>query len=281
MSAVVLAVVNATVWLLPTPTDKLGWGLRVRLLALHQPYLAKEDVHRYGVVVALINQSKEERQYLYLEVANTTGDLEVAIVQPDGKPLRSHAPRRRPIFFNERPNLPAGQFVSSVFKFQDFGYDQLPEPGEYELRASLKTAEGVVVAPAVKLTVIEPSLDAILASQAVPLEGFEALKPKDEQERAVIQQVKIGNRTWLIYRRFLSTKLGGKVSWTFRLAELPGKVEMTVEGAYGDWKPLTIKYKDPSSQTGTTTLKINSIDGRPWTDEEQRLLEKRLKPVKP
>ena len=41
---------------------------------------------------------------------------------------------------------------------------------------------------------------------------------------------------------------------------------MTVTGAYGDGKALTIKYRDANAPTGTTTLVINSIDGTPWKD---------------
>jgi hypothetical protein len=224
---------SAVGWLLPIPTDKLGWGLRVRPLEYHQPYLAREYIEQHRLTVVLINQSKEERKYLLLDLAGKSGDLKTTIIQPSGNPLRSHFHATLAILFEERWKLPAGQLVSDAFKFQDFGYHVLPEPGEYELRASFKTPEGVIVSPAVKLTVIEPSPEAILASQPVPLEGYQAKWPKDKQERAVIQQIKIGNRTWLVYRRFLSSKSGGKVSNTFRLAELPEKVEMKVEGAYG------------------------------------------------
>jgi len=38
----------------------------------------------------------------------------------------------------------------------------------------------------------------------------------------------------LIYRLYKSPKEGGGIERTYRLAELPGKVEMRVEGAYGD-----------------------------------------------
>ena len=278
-----LAVVNTAAWLLPAPADKLGWGLRIRPLEYHPPYLAKERIWHTSLEVVLVNQTSAERKYLLLEAACNVGDLDVTIIRANGKPLHSYHRLLTPILFSERWSLPAQQAVVAVFKFEEFGYHYLLEPGVYELRASLKTTQGVIFAPVVKLKVIEPSSDAILASQPVPLEGYQTQWPKAKQETAVMQQIKLGDRVWLIYRQFLSPKLGGKVSATFRLAELPGKVEMKMEGAYGDGKPLTITYKDANSPTGTTKLVINSTDGKPWTEEDERALRERtkLKPITP
>lgn len=262
---------------LPDPADKFGWGLRIRPLEFHQPYLARESIEQGRVAVLLRNHAKEERKYLLLDVACKSGSLRASIVRPDGKPLRSHFHATLVVMFENRWTLAAGQLDSSVFSFRDFGYSELPEPGEYELRASLKTAEGLVVAPAVKLRVIEPAADAILASQPVPLEGYQAKWPKGKQEQAEIQQIRIENRTWLVYRKFLCPELGGKVNYTFRLAELPGKVDLRVEGAFGEWGPLAITYKT-SPDTKPTKLVINSVDGTPWTEAEERLRQERMRP---
>lgn len=275
-------VVNAVGWLLPAPTDKLGWGLRIRPVELHQSYLAWESIEWTPLIVVLMNQSKEERKYLLLDVAFKSGDLDVLIVQPNGQPLaRDHGSTA--ILFEGRRKLPAGQLDATVLRFRNFGYPRLPGPGDYELRASFKAPEGVVVAPAVKLRVIEPSPDAILASHPVPPEGFEAKQPKAKQEQAFVQQIQIENRTWLFYRKFRSPELGGKVYSTRRIVELPGKVELKVEGAFGERNPLTITRKDARSPTGTTKLVINSISGSPWTEEDERLRQERLKtaPAKP
>ena len=59
------------------------------------------------------------------------------------------------------------------------------------------------------------------------------------------------------------------VTLTSRLAELPGKCEMTVEGAYGGWEPITVTYADKKSPSGTTTRVIHSISGAPWRQEDQ------------
>lgn len=90
--------------------------------------------------------------------------------------------------------------------------------------------------------------------------------------------MRVGDRIFLVYRKFVSPKNGGGVNGTFRVCELPAKVEMTVEGEYGDRKtPITIKYKDKNTPTGTTTLVISSVDGRIW--EEGSWPAKRIAPA--
>ncbi len=91
----------------------------------------------------------------------------------------------------------------------------------------------------------------------------------------------MGKRTFLIYRRFQSSKEGARIKSTFRLAELSNKCEMKVGGAFGDGGPLTITYKDAASTVGVVTLKINSTDGTPWTEEDERAFQKRKRPAKP
>ena len=59
------------------------------------------------------------------------------------------------------------------------------------------------------------------------------------------------------------------VTLTSRLAELPGKCKMTVKGAYGDWRPITVTYADKNASSGTVTLVFNSVDGHPWTQGDQ------------
>ncbi len=273
-----LAVLNASAWFFPAPIDKLGWVLRVRPLDIHRDYLAQEDMSLYSLAVVLINRSSEARQHIPLKLARNTGDLRGAFVGSDGTTLRSHLEGIGGKQSEERSQLAFGRFSSSTFAFQDFGYFQLPETGEYELRASLKTVEGVISAPAVKFKVIEPTADDILASQAVPLEGQFSKWPKEKQERAVVQQIRIGNKVWLFYRKFLSSELGGKVEFAIRIAELPGKVvDFKVDGAFGDHNPLTITYRETIYTKWTTTHVINSVDGRPWTAAEEKHRQEKLK----
>lgn len=275
---ILLAVVNANAWLFPIPTDKFGWGLRVRTLDFNQPYLAHENIEHHEVEIALINRSKEIREYLLPGMSGKIRDLEVSIMRPNGQPLPSYHASYVIKFSKAHPQLLAGQLQAFKFAFVRSGYAHLSEPGDYELHATLKTDEGLAVAPAFKLKVIEPTADAILFSQPIPLEGQFAKWSKERQDLAVIQQIKVGNRTWLFYRKFYSPENGGKVSATFRIAELPGKVvDFKVEGAFGDGNPLTITYREHTYTKWTTTHVINSVDGRPWTAAEEKHRQEKLK----
>jgi len=277
-----MTLLNAVAWLFPSPSDKLGWGLRVRTPAWNQTYLAGEDVEQGRFAIVLINQAMDEQKHVPLEILHKIGNLKVIIVRPDGKTLRA---RREDIGGNPgkvQLSLACGQFSTSSFTFKHFGYAELPEAGDYELRTSIMTDEGEVFAPALKLKVIEPATDQILESQAVPLEGQFAKRPKEKKDRAMIQQIKIRDQSWLFYRKFSSPELGGGVSAAFRICELPGKVfDLKVEGAFGDGNPLTITYRENSYTKFTTKHVINSTDGRPWTAEEEKHRQERLKKLAP
>ncbi len=276
-----MTIINANAWLFPASADKFGWGLRVRPLEFWRTYLSKESVYHNQLSVVLINRSDKRQDYTPLKTARQVGELQISIVHSTGKTLKSEGYRYLLKVNAERPSLDVGQFARFDFSFEHFGYDELSEAGEYELRASLKTAEGLIVAPAVKLKVIEPDADDILFSQTIPLEGYQAKWPKEKQDRAVLQQIKIGDRIWLFYRKFLSAENGGKVTFAYRVAELSGKCEMKVEGAFGDWNPLTITYKAAPYHKFTTTLVINSVDGKPWTAEEEKHRQEKLKKPAP
>lgn len=281
---VLLTVVNATTWLLPdAAADKFGWALRARLLDSRQPYLVgeylhrREDVHHPRLLVALGNQTKEDRKYLLLNAARVAGSLRVTILRPDGKPLPwTYYPGMK-LLFDTRWDLAAGKWDSFDFDFGELNNQAgLSDVGVYELRASLGTAEGSIVSPPIKFKVIEPAADAVLASHPIALEGYEAKWPKERQRRPVIQQITIESRTWLVYRRFASPNDGGKASYTHRLAELPGKVDVKVEGAFGFWGPLTITYKTaPTAEP--TKLVVNSVTGFPWTKEDEQSWQEGLK----
>ncbi len=280
MSAIcfLIAVVNANAWFLPAPTDKVGWALRVRTSENPRLFLAEESIEHREVEIVLINRSKTTREYTTLKLAAEVGDLNVSIIQPNGKQLVGlHTiPQREPA--KDDSQLVAGRFESSAFLFIRAGLTQLSGPGVYELHASLKTAEGVVVAPAVKFKVIEPAHTDILMSVPAPLEGQEARYPKENQERALIQQIKVEDRFWLFYRRFMRSEIGGGTYASYRIAELPGKVvDLKVEGAFGDWNPLTITYRETTYTKWTTKHVINSIDGRPWTEAEEKHRQEKLK----
>lgn len=275
--SLVIQLVLGVCWLFPTPQDAHGWGVRVRPGPGLTEYLVGEDLNSTVLNIVLINQSSAAREYVPLEAAPFNGDLGVAVTCPNGDPLPTLKVRR--VGMGEvgyRKQLPAGRIATSAFAVETFRYTELPSPGEYQIRATLKTPEGKVTAPVLKFTAVEPAADAILSSHPVPLEGFQMIRPKDEQPKAVVQQIKLGTLTFLVYRHFYPPKYGGTASFSARLAELPGKCEVSVTGAYGDWKPLRITYKT-SPTAEPVKLVINSVDGKPWTAEEERQLQDRLK----
>ena len=147
----------------------------------------------------------------------------------------------------------------------------------------MKTPQGVVDAPAVKFTMIEPEDGAVLSRHTIPIEGYKAKWPESKRDQAAVQQIKIGDHYWLFYRGYLSSELGGKVEFAIRIAELPGKVvDLKVEGAYDSGNPLTITYRESTYTKWTTTHVINSVNGRPWTAAEQKhRQEKRKREAKP
>lgn len=267
--ALVTVAATALLPLLPSPLDKDGWGLRVRGLTVAAPYLAGERIDIIKFQMLLLNRSVETRLHTPLEASQESGDLDISLFKHDGKGIQSLRFPGVRVPFTQQVKLPAGQFVTAEFSFAAFGYDRLPTPGRHWLKASLIIDGKKISAPPVELEVIEPPADAILATHPVPLAGIQASRPVDERSRAAVQQVRIGERTLLVYHRFYGPKYGGGADLTARLAELPGKVEMSVAGSYGGGKPLTLKYKH--SPTGTTTLTVNSIDG---TVEKKEVLEK-------
>jgi hypothetical protein len=262
---VALSVINATGWLLPDLADKFGWGLRVRLP--HESYLRHEYVGNSQLEILLINRSKEERVYIPREAI----DLNVVFTRADSKPIdRVDGMGYRPAFLKKRTIVPAGACVSSVVRFRDYFVLSFGQAGECEVRATLETAEGHIFTPAVNFRVVEPAEDAILASHPVPSEGEQLAWPKNRRERVLIQQIKMGNRVFLYYRRLLPLKETNYTGYVYRMVELPGKCEMTVEGSYGESGPLTITYKT-SPTAGPTKLVVHSTGGRPWTEKDEQL----------
>jgi hypothetical protein len=285
---VITAVITTATPLLPSPIDTDGWGLRIHRFHAPAPFLQCESFNGVACDIVLLNYSKEAREHERLAVAQQIGDLDLVITGPNGKvlPGYGHSFAREP--FTELGKLRAGEWESERFWVGVFGYHMLSDTGRYRMVATLKTKGKTIASPPVEFEVVKVLDDAVLVSCLLPLEGAQLRRPVELRHRAVVQQVRVGDSNWLVYRRFTGGLKGG-VYFTRRIAELPGKVEMTVQGAYGDRNPLTIRYKDANSKTGWRTQVINSVNGLPWTEEEERLRIERNKkrgdspqtPVKP
>src|SRR5262245_7241139 len=216
----VLALTINLIPFLPHPIDKHGWGLRVHNFSGRGPYLVGEAIDRVRFDVTLINFSKETRSHDPLIVAKRTRDLDIAIFQPDGKPAPAlGGPALPRPELTQQNRLRPREFYSQDFRFAGFGYHGLIEPGRYRIEVTLRIDEKTIKSPPIEFDVIEPPADAVLVSHKVPLEGRELMLPVLEQCKPVIQQMKVGNRTLLIYRRVYDPKSGGGIFLTARLAE--------------------------------------------------------------
>ena len=267
---------------LPSLQDKNGWALRVRFVDSKQYYLTNECFEGRELEVLLMNCSANSRSYVPLLFAGNKKDLRVTLRRVDGKPLAPPGSSFRGLPPKDLPLLATGEIHSFRFMPIRAGFSTFEGTGDYVLGASLKTAEGQVEAPPFKLKVVEPKPDDVLESKQVALEGEVVRWPKASQERGYIQQIKIGSRSWLFYRRYNSDQSGGGIHAAFRICELPGKVfDLKVEGAFGDSNPLTITYRENSFTKFTTTHVIHSTNGRPWTAEEEKHRQERLKKLAP
>ena len=253
---------------LPSPHDKDGWGLRVHNCSVRGPYVT-ETISHFRFTVTLINFSKETRTHDTLGDAQRADNLQVSIIKPDGRAVPrltgwQHLPKGPFAQSKLRP----GEFSSHDLLLKPFGYIYLGEPGRHTMQATMTIGGKKVTSPPFELEVVAVTKEMLLSTHAVPLEGVAAMQPPELQSRPVVKQILVGNRTLLIYIR--------------RIADLPGKVfDLKVEGAYGDGGPLTITYREHSYSKFSTTHVINSTDGLPWTPENEKQRQEKLKKLAP
>ncbi len=252
---------------LPNPLDKDGIGLRICNLSDRGPYLRGETLSECHLDIMLVNHSKGTLVHDPFEVARLTQQLKVSVTDPDGKPLhslvRGQALLRDP--FTAEQKLQPGEFSSQDSQFRSFGRWSFLKTGRYQIQAIWTIDGRKLTSPPLEMVVVAVPPEAVLSGIRVVRDDKE-VRPSGP----FVQQVKVGEKTLLIYTG----------SGTHRLAELPAKVEVSVEGLYGPASPLTIKYADAKSKTGTTTLVINSLTGTPWTAEEERSRQETLNPKK-
>ncbi|MCI0705703.1 MAG: hypothetical protein L0241_31975 [Planctomycetia bacterium] len=261
LSTFVAYIVASWAVVVPNLYDAHGWGLRVERLTTG-PYIVGETYENIRVKITLINKTEQARQYPPLGLALRSSELHVGLKYPDGRGVRCHFEPDGPTRPETWVKLEAGKSVSIELALRTFGYRQLFEPGKYQAQLTFKTPQGEVAAFPWVLDVVKPDAADILASHTVPLDELEAKRKPDDQYRAFVQQVKLGDRVFLFYRSFWGgTKNGDRVDRCLRLAELPGKVEMKVEGEYGMGKRLTITYDDKKSPTGKRIIIIDSRGG--------------------
>ncbi len=254
-----------------------------------------EPIDHTSFRVTLVNFSGREQLHDPLVIAYQTRDLEVRVFAPDGEQLDAISvddTRGGRDSFTVQLKVPAGGAESELFALANFGYYRVFQPGRHRieamfaLRADGKRDGRVLAAPPVRFEVLPLKDETVLATQVIPLEGWAANLSPGKRYRTVVQQVRVRDRVLLIYRRYHgpdrvadvdpALRPVAEIDGTFRLTELPGKCDVTVTGAYGDGKPLTITYKT-SPTADPVKLVVNSIHGRPWTEEDEKHLQERLK----
>lgn len=248
---------------MPSPHDWGGLGLRVGLKSA-LPFLQSERIEQVVFDLTLINLSKEAREHDPLVVATETGALRLGITGPDGKLMENGGgfySLRDP--FTQKNKLRPGESASDQFVF---AVGTLVQTGRYKATATLMIDGKELGSPPLEFEVVKVPDDAILVTYKLPVQGRELARPVEKREQAAVQQVKLGDRVWLVYRRFTAK---GHVCFTRRVVALPGKAEMTVEGAHGEWGPIKITYKT-SATAEPTKVAIQSVDGMPWGESEER-----------
>jgi hypothetical protein len=250
---------------LPSPQDKDGLGLRIHL-ERDGPFLERESINSVRVAVTLINFSKKAREHDPFIVALDIGDLDLHIAGPDGKPLASgkspNVPRDP---FTVKNKLQPGDFFSDTFYVASFGSRSIYATGRYQIEATIAVDGKTIPSPPLDFEVIKVPDEAVLVSRNITLAGPELALPAEQRQQATVQQLKVGSAVWLVYRRFAK----GGVFFARRIAVLPGKVEMTVNGSYGDWGPIRVAYKT-SLTAAATTIAVHSVDGMPWAEANER-----------
>lgn len=257
---------------LPSPHDRDGLGLRIRL-ERDGPFLERESINQVPITVTLINFTKKVREHDPFIVALRTGDLDLLIVGPGGKLLRSGGSPNLPRDpFTVKNKLQPGEHFSDTFHVVSFGSRFLYATGRYGITATLVVDGKTIASPPLDFEVVKVPNEEVLVSQNIALDRLELTRPAEQRQRAAVQQVKVGDDVWLVYRRFVK----GGVFFARRVAVLPGIVEMTVEGNYGEWGPIRIAY-NISPTAAQTKIAVHSVDGLPWTEADERSWQERLK----
>jgi hypothetical protein len=264
-----LIVALPLLWLLPSDCDGSGWALRCYPLDTPAHLVAGESIPDNRFVVILMNRGGEKREYTPLALLRAKGKLDIDIVGPDGKSFTPQHTDPRPRTVAGEYHLAPGAVSVEVFSFwRHFGYSRLVDQGIHRFTAQLTLPEGRIEAPPFTIEVIEPSHQSVLSTYTVPPDIRESQRRKADQDRVIIQQIRINDRVYLYHRQFNSESNGGKIFSSRRIAELPEKCEVNVTGTFGRLTPLEIVYKIPGAAQ-ESRITVLSRNGKLWTPEDE------------
>jgi len=267
----------------PNPVDQHGLSLRVSPISTTEPYLAGEYLGDFRTRVSIFNATQQPLTLMSPGDLIANLDMEFTISDPDERAMFRHSGRdlRQGLSY-PKLQLQPGSASNADCSLASFGLSIPRDIGKYQMQCILKIDGKLLKSPPVAFNVIELTPKAVISSSNISLEGRALELPEQERVLASIQQVQIGNRIYLFYSRYKASATASIPQLSFRLVQLPGKVlDLKVEGAYGDRNPLTITYREHSYTKFTTKHVINSVDGRPWTAEEEKHRQERLKKLAP
>jgi hypothetical protein len=253
------------------PVEDKGWELKIARANSAEPLLVGESVEGIHLTVTLKNTTNKERGYLPTARALRAHVLQVHIDNPKNKPIGKLGRFPGPDDFKNLTPIAAGKEVQFPLSLGG-AWGLFPYlAGKYTVTVTYETPDGKVTSNAITFDAIEPAKDAILARHQLPPGGRTVQQPEAERVTAFVDQIKVGDKVYLVYREFAGPKDGGGCSFAKRIATLPGKVEMVVVGAHGSrapegWEQFHLAY--PHKPNGMTVLRIQAVG----CDIEERLV---------
>lgn len=248
----------------PPPGQAVGAGLELLIeWADPRPYLiVGERLDNVKVKLTFENNSKEPLTYLPFQTAWQVGLFEVVVTQEGTRveqwgrfPIQSNPPSIRPV-------LAPGKSLSSEIELGFFGYKRLTAPGRVTIRAEYRPenlgSEPIPSDPLVVSAIDIPD-KAVRHAETVPLAGYLANRFPGEKPKVIVQQVDLGEESWLLCRQFAGPKYGGVNVLTERLARVKSGTKFTVSGSFGGEETLRVTY--PSAPGKLTILEIHPTRG--------------------
>ena len=244
------------------PVEDKGWELKIERANPAEPVFAGEYTDGITLAVTLKNTTDKERGYVPAPRSIRGHVLDANVLDPRGAVMGQMCRRTRGDDFKNLAPVAAGKTASFPVTLSWFGYTNLYTAGKYAVRLSYQTPDGRIASNALTFEVVDPPKDALLARRQLSPGGRTAQRPLEERETAFVDQVKVGDKVYLLYREYAGPKYGAACSFAKRIATLPGKVDVVVVGAFGSrlpdgWERFFLAY--PHEPNGMTTLRIQSV----------------------
>src|SRR5262249_17997074 len=164
-----------------------------------------------GIVatVTLKNTTDKDRGYVGVPQAVQRQVLVADITDPDGQLMRRIGEPGVAEDFKALTPLGAGKEAKLSVGLGSYHFVNFRKAGKHTLQMTYNSPDGRVTSNAIAFTVYDPAKDDIVARQVLPIVGMEARRPAAERASAFLDQVRVGEKTYLVYRRYVGPKGGG------------------------------------------------------------------------